>query len=44
MSYADEARPFEQGFSCSQVVLAEDFGLDRNTALQISQGFGWGGC
>jgi C_GCAxxG_C_C family probable redox protein len=46
MSRADEAVTlFEQGFSCSQAVLAvfaKDFGLDRNTALRIAQGFGAG--
>jgi C_GCAxxG_C_C family probable redox protein len=36
---------FQQGFTCSQAVLsvfAQDFGLDRETALRISQGFGAG--
>ena len=46
MTHADEAVAlFQQGFSCSQAVLAvfaEDFGLDRDTALRISQGFGAG--
>jgi C_GCAxxG_C_C family probable redox protein len=34
---------FQHGFTCSQAVLsvfAKDFGLDRDTALRISQGFG----
>jgi C_GCAxxG_C_C family probable redox protein len=41
----DAVTIFQQGFTCSQAVLsvfAEDFGLDRETALQISQGFGAG--
>jgi len=46
MSKADEAVAlFQQGFSCSQAVLsvfAPDFGLDRDIALRISQGFGAG--
>ena len=46
MTRADEAVAlFQQGFSCSQAVLgvfAEDFGLDRDLALRISQGFGAG--
>lgn len=36
---------FRQGFSCSQAVLAayaEDFGLDAEKALKISQPFGGG--
>lgn len=36
---------FRQGFSCSQAVataFAEDFGLDRETALRLSQPFGGG--
>jgi len=36
---------FKEGFSCSQAVFAafsEDFGLDRNTSLKISQPFGGG--
>lgn len=46
MTRADEADVlFHQGFSFSQAVLAvfaEDFGLDREFALRISQGFGAG--
>ena len=46
MSKADDAVAlFQQGFSCSQAVLsvfAQDFGLDRDLALRISQGFGAG--
>jgi len=46
MTRADEAVTlFQQGFSCSQAVLAvfaEDFGLDRELAFRISQGFGAG--
>lgn len=37
---------FNNGFNCSQAVLSvfcEDFGLDKETALKISTGFG-GGC
>lgn len=36
---------FRQGFSCSQAVaaaFAPDFGLDKDTALRISQAFGGG--
>ncbi|MBN1221646.1 MAG: C_GCAxxG_C_C family protein [Candidatus Aminicenantes bacterium] len=36
---------FKEGFSCSQAVfsaLGESFGLDRDTALKISQPFGGG--
>ena len=36
---------FNQGFICSQAVLsvfAPDFGLNRDTALRIAQGFGAG--
>ncbi len=46
MTNADEAVAlFQQGFTCSQAVLsvfADDFGLDRDLALRISQGFGAG--
>lgn len=46
MSKADDAVAlFQESFSCSQAVLAafaQDFGLDRTTALRISQGFGAG--
>ncbi|MGD1005431.1 MAG: C-GCAxxG-C-C family protein [Methanoregulaceae archaeon] len=46
MTRADEAVAlFQQGYSCSQAVLAvfaKDFGLDRNIAFRISQGFGAG--
>ena len=46
MTKADEAVAlFQQGFTCSQAVLsvfAKDFGLDRDTTLRISQGFGAG--
>lgn len=41
----DAVALFRQGFSCSQAVLAvfaPDFGLDREMALRISQGFGAG--
>jgi len=41
----DAVTLFQQGFTCSQAVLsvfAEGFGLDRETALRISQGFGAG--
>ncbi len=36
---------FKEGFSCSQAVLeafCEDLGMDRDTALKISQSFGGG--
>lgn len=36
---------FKEGFSCSQAVFSafsEDFGLDRNTSLKLSQPFGGG--
>lgn len=36
---------FEEGFSCSQAVFAafaRDYGLDRTTALKLSQGFSGG--
>jgi C_GCAxxG_C_C family probable redox protein len=36
---------FREGFSCSQAVFAafsQDFGLDRETSLKISQAFGGG--
>ena len=39
------AAAFKEGFSCSQAVLAacaEELGLDRETALRISSGFGGG--
>ncbi|MFC1489643.1 C-GCAxxG-C-C family protein [Candidatus Latescibacterota bacterium] len=39
------AELFENGYACSQSVLAayaDDFGLDRETALKISGGFGGG--
>ncbi len=46
MTKADEAVDlFNQGFICSQAVLSVfslDYGLDRNTALRIAQGFGAG--
>ena len=46
MTKADEAVAlFQQGFTCSQAVLsvfAQEFGLDRDLALRISQGFGAG--
>ena len=41
----DAVALFQQGFTCSQAVLsvyAQDFGLDRDLALRISQGFGAG--
>jgi len=47
MSRADDAAAiFTNGFSCSQSVclaFAEDFGIDRETALKIScaLGAGW---
>lgn len=46
MAKTDEAVAlFKQGFICSQAVLsvfAQDFGLKRDIALRISQGFGAG--
>jgi hypothetical protein len=36
---------FKQGYSCSQAVLAafaEEFGMDRTTALRVAGGFGCG--
>ena len=46
MTRADDAVSlFCQGFSCSQAVaaaFAEDFGLDRDMALRVSQPFGGG--
>ncbi len=46
MSKSDEAvRSFQQGFSCSQAVVAslcEPLGLERETAFKISQAFGGG--
>lgn len=46
MSRADTAAEiFSGGFSCSQAVLAafcESYGLDRQTALRLSAGFGGG--
>ena len=36
---------FKEGFACSQAVLlsfADDFGLDKNTALKLAAGFGGG--
>ncbi len=41
----DAAACFEKGFNCSQAVCstyAEQFGLDRETALKVSAGFGGG--
>jgi len=41
----DAVALFQQGFTCSQAVLsvfAQDFGLERDMALRISQGFGAG--
>ncbi|HVP96821.1 C-GCAxxG-C-C family protein [Methanoregula sp.] len=41
----DAAALFTAGYSCSQAVcaaFAEDFGIDRTTALRISCGFGGG--
>jgi C_GCAxxG_C_C family probable redox protein len=41
----DAVALFQQGFTCSQALLsvfAQDFGLDRDMALRISQGFGAG--
>jgi C_GCAxxG_C_C family probable redox protein len=46
MEKAEEAVAlFQQGFNCAQCVLsvfAPDFGIDRDTACRISQGFGAG--
>ncbi len=46
MTRADDAVAlFNQGFNCTQAVLsvfAESFGLDRDTARRIAQGFGAG--
>jgi len=46
MDVADKAVSlFKEGFSCSQAVftaLSEEFGLDRDTSLKISQPFGGG--
>jgi len=46
MTKADDAVTlFQQGFNCTQSILsvfAPDFGLDRDTARRISQGFGAG--
>ncbi len=46
MTKTDEAVDlFDQGFICSQAVLAvfaPDFGLERDTAFRIAQGFGAG--
>lgn len=46
MSKADDAMACKkQGYSCSQAVIwafAEDFGLDKATALRIAEGFGGG--
>ena len=41
----DAVALFQQGFTCSQALLsvfAQDFGLDRDMALRILQGFGAG--
>jgi C_GCAxxG_C_C family probable redox protein len=41
----DAAALFQQGFNCTQSILsvfAPDFGLDRDMARRISQGFGAG--
>jgi len=41
----EAGKVFDMGYSCSQAVLsayAEDFGLDRDTALKIAGGFGGG--
>ena len=41
----DAVKMFEEGFICSQAVFAafaDDFGLDKNLALKISNGFGGG--
>jgi len=46
MTKADEAVAlFSQGFNCAQALLsvyAPDYGLDRDTALRLAQGFGAG--
>jgi len=46
MNRSDEALNwFEGGFNCAQAVVAafaEDFGIDRTTALRIGGGFGGG--
>jgi len=46
MTRADDvAALFTAGYSCSQAVcaaFAEDFGIDRATALRLSCGFGGG--
>ncbi len=46
MTVAEDARAnFDQGFSCSQAVLAAfapQFGLDRETALRLAGAFGGG--
>ena len=46
MTKADDAAAlFNQGFNCTQAVLsvfAEGFGLDKDTAHRIAQGFGAG--
>ena len=36
---------FKEGINCSQAVIssfAEDFGIDKNTALKLASGFGGG--
>lgn len=41
----DAVNLFEEGFICSQAVFAafaDDFGLDKNLALKIANGFGGG--
>ena len=45
MSKADIAQEFFESYNCAQSVLAayaEDFGLERNKALQTAAGFGAG--
>ena len=46
MTKADEAVAlYNQGFNCAQALLsvfAPDYGLDRDTALSLAQGFGAG--
>ncbi|HVP92094.1 MAG TPA: C-GCAxxG-C-C family protein [Terriglobales bacterium] len=46
MTHANRAAAlFDEGFSCSQAVLAafaEDYGLERETALRLAQPFGGG--